>query len=386
MAERKYSCRRYRYVDNIEDMQFIYDTALRRSGRMALMSNDESHAKYPLKKITRIEDGDRYYSITTIYVSEYEDKYGNTKYKETSAADKYACTWIFDKTGMDVYRIHPSRVARLSNNYYKPNKIVSTEDKDGFERSKEGKIVNSARPILGYNKKFDKTEHNVVIYDLNSAYAEALTDKIIDTYNSREYGIVGENEVGFMTNDCELRLRHEGDYADIIFPLIDSPYKEYARKYYEQKKTAPKGSKERDLAKQILVITVGLFQNTNPYLRAYIVGRCNEKIEYFIRKYKNKICMWNTDAVYATEHIKELDDLCGEDIGQFKVEYEGLFRQKGLNYQKVDDCKTTYRGVLKMLFKEGFNILTDDIPVSILPYRMNEKTLKIEKNKEYDYE
>lgn len=382
----RYVCKRYRYVNNLADMEKIYEISNRRAVCLPI-GEDEPHARYPLKKFSRVQDGDRYYKITSMFVRDVEDEDGNVRYEEIDRVEqKYACTWIFDKTGEEANKIHPSRVYRKSSAVYKPNKIVKGEGQDEFYRTKDGKIEQSARPIIGYNKKFDKTEHQAVVYDLNSAYAEELTDKIIDTYNYRRYGIVGKNEVGFLTNDSKLKIKHEGEAADVIFPLIDSPYKEYARKYYELKKTAPKGSKERDLAKQILVITVGLFQNTNPYLRAYIVGRCNEKIEYFVEKYKDKVSMWNTDSVYATEHIKELDDLCGDDIGQFKVEYEGLIRQKGLNYQKVDENKTSYRGVLKMLFEKDFNILTDELPKSILPYKMNKESLKIEKNKEYDYE
>ena len=97
--------------------------------------------------------------------------------------------------------------------------------------------------------------------------------------------------------------------------------------------------------------------------------------------------MWNTDALYCTERIPELDNLIGEGIGQFKIEYEGLFRQKGLNYQKVneEDKNVSYRGVMKTLFESDFNILTDPLPKAILPYKINKNTLKLEINKEYEY-
>ena len=93
--------------------------------------------------------------------------------------------------------------------------------------------------------------------------------------------------------------------------------------------------------------------------------------------------MWNTDAVYCTEHIPELDALCGEDIGQFKIEYEGLFRQKGSNYQKVDTHEVSYRGIMKCLFDEDYNLLEDPTPEICLPYEMNKETYQIEKNKEF---
>ena len=383
----EYKCRRYRYVASLEDMQRIYAIARRYT---ALVQTDKEYTYTgvgTLKHLTYIQDGDRYYKITSRCAKDIVDKKGNTKYVDVLdvGETKYACTWIFDKTGENRARIHPSRVSRISNAVYKPDKIIGTNE-DIFDRDEHGRIVQSAKPILGYSKKFDKTEHHVVVYDLNSAYAMALIDKIIDTYNPRYCDFVGENEVGFFSSDINLKIRHKGEYADVVFPLIESPYKDFARKYYEIKKTAPKGSDERELAKQILVITVGLWQNVNPYLRAYVIGKCNEYIEYFLKKYKDKICMWNTDALYCTEHIEELDNLIGDDIGQFKIEYEGMFRQRGCNYQKLDleERKTSYRGKSKILFKDEYNILTDRLPTCVMPYKMNKETLEIEVNKEYN--
>ena len=385
---KKYSNKRYRYVTSFEDMETIYNIS--NVHALCLMTDKDYVADVtsPLRRVTRVQDGDRYYKITSMWIYPVELEDGTVRYDDVldhPEVGKYVCTWIFDKTGATINRIHPSRVSKIANHVYKPAKAVVGEGKDEFTRTEDGKIVQSAKPILGYNQKFDNTEHKVVCYDLNSAYAEALADKIIDTYNPRYFDYVGKDEVGFKFFDDDLKMLHEGEPADIVFPIIESPYKDFARKYYEIKKTAPKGSKERDFAKQILVITVGLLQNTNPYLRAYIVGKCNERIEYFINKYKDKICMWNTDAVYYTERIEELDNLIGEDIGQFKIEYEGLFRQKGQNYQKVDNNETSYRGVMKALFDEDFNLLTDGLPKMILPYTVDKETFELIENKEYEY-
>ena len=381
----KFICKRYRYVASLEEMQRIYAIAEKYSTLQYTDKEYSYNGDGILRNTSYVQDGDRYYKITSMWIEEIKDKEGNVRYEPIVKGDieKFACTWIFDKTGESRARIHPSRVSRIANAVYKPDKIIGTNE-DIFDRNKDGKIFQSAKPILGFNKKFDRTEHPVVIYDLNSAYAMALVDKIIDTYNPHYYDYVEEGEVGFISSDPNLTIRHKGEYADVIFPLMESPYKDFARKYYNIKKTAPKGSDERELAKQILVITVGLWQNVNPYLRAYVVSKCNEQIEYYLKKYKDKICMWNTDAIYCTEHIDELDNLIGEDIGQFKIEYEGLFRQKGLNYQKLDEHNTSYRGVLKTLFKEDFNILSDRLPTAILPYKMDKETLEIKINEEYE--
>ena len=381
----KFICKRYRYVASLEEMQRIYAIAEKYSTLQYTDKEYSYNGDGILRNTSYVQNGDRYYKITSMWIEEIKDKEGNVRYDPIVKGDieKFACTWIFDKTGESRARIHPSRVSRIANAVYKREQILVTNE-DIFNRNKDGKSVQSAKPILGFNKKFDRTEHPVVIYDLNSACAMALVDKIIDTYNPHYYDYVEEGEVGFISSDHNLTIRHKGEYADVIFPLMESPYKDFARKYYNIKKTAPKGSDERELAKQILVITVGLWQNVNPYLRAYVVGKCNEQIEYYLKKYKDKICMWNTDAIYCTEHIDELDNLIGEDIGQFKIEYEGLFRQKGLNYQKLDEHNTSYRGVLKTLFKEDFNILSDRLPTAILPYKMDKETLEIKINEEYE--
>lgn len=367
MANKGY---RYRYVNSYSDMKKIYDIASSFS-YCTLQKEDYKFqpGTAPLRERTIVQDTPKYYKITTMYVKDVVDSNGAISYE--FSWDKYVCTWIFDKSGDNKTRIHPSKVSRLSNNVYKPNKIA-----DDFERDENGKIIQSAKPTIGFNKKFDKTEHHVVCYDLNSAYAKVLTEKIIDTYKPDFYREVRKDEVGFL-NDDKLTLVHKG-FADVVFPLIESPYKDFARHYYNQKKTAPKGSEERDLAKQILVITVGLWQNVNPYLRAYVVNSCNEFIDNLRKKYSSKVCMWNTDAIYTTEHIPELDSLCGNDIGQFKVEYEGLFRQSGMNYQKVEEHKTTYRGIVNSTINKDYNILEGNLKPQPFPYRMNKETLGIE--------
>ena len=372
--------RRYRYITDLETMQKIFDIAEGHTDIMLVDSEDEYLGKNLLKDFSFVINGDRYYKVTTSFVLEKKNKDGSFTYEDINLSNskRYACTFIFDKTGLNKSTIHASRIGKIANRVYKPfNEVKENPEQFTFDEGTE-RIQQSASAELGFNPKYDKTEHNVVCYDLNSAYAAILQDKIIDTYNKSLYKTVEENEVGFMLYDRNLTLVKPGSYADIVYPLIDSPYKEFSKKYYEIKKTAPKGSPERDLAKQILVVTVGLMQHTNPYLRAYIVNSCNEFILKLKDKYYDKVCLWNTDAIYTTEHIAELDDLVGDEIGQFKIEYEGLFRQSGLNYQKVELNKTSYRGIISQKFGKDYNILTDPLPCVDLKYRMNENTLRIE--------
>lgn len=372
----EYKTKRERYVSSLEEINQIYDLSLEYSPCTILAEKDyEPNKNISLNHFTWIQNSERYYKITTNQVTEIVDKSGCKSYIHEKR--KFPCTYIFDKTGNQVKATSNAIVGRLSKMCYKPKEIA-----DCFERDKDGRIINSAKAILDFNPKYDKTEHPVVVYDLNSAYAGVLVNKIIDTYTCRMDDIVGKNEVGFLL-DANLNMVTEGKRATFVFPLIDSPYKDFVKKWYTIKKTAPKGSEDKIKAKQILVTTVGLMQKHNPFLRAYIIHTCNNFIQHFLDKYPDKICMWNTDAIYALEHIPELDALVGDEIGQFKIEYEGLFRQKGLNYQKVDKQETTYRGTINMAFDKEFNILTDELPVAVLPYKINPKTLKLELNKEF---
>lgn len=369
--------KRIRYVQNYEDFKFI----LKIARKLTTIVECPHTVKAPLRGFSYLEDNERYISITTMYIQDFEVD-GKTIYKcilgNKDCLEKYACTWKFDKTGQNNTSIAPSTVMRLANNVYKPKEEVNTEN-TLIQVNADNKPIQSAKPILGYNKLYDNTEHQVYVYDLNSAYAAVLTDKIIDTYSARYYDIVGTNEVGFRLDD-NLTMVDTGAEADVIFPLIESPYKDFVAKWYNIKKTAPKGSDERTKAKNILTFMVGLFQNHNPYLRAYVIHSCNRKIQKILDNNYSVCCMWNTDAVYST---KPLDLDIGDNIGQFKLEYSGTFRQKGNNYQKVDKNETSYRGVLKMLFDNNWNILTDDLPEYVLPYQWNKETLDIEKNINY---
>lgn len=382
-----YANKRYRYVYSLKDMQTIYNIASQYTTIIKTNSEYKFTQGQPTMRIMSVvNDGDRYYKITTMYVVDVENKDGTVSYVDIFKTNekKYVCTWIFDKTDTETFHVHPSIVSKRSNAVYKPFNIVKDPELGKiFDKTKDGKIFQSAKPIIGFNPKYDNTEHNVVCYDINTAYGHPLMKQIPDTYNMKTGKRVGKGEVGFML-DADLTMVDEGMYADFVFPLIDSPYKEYIQKWYDIKRYSPKGSKEKIEAKQTLVITVGLWQNSNPFLRAYVVQKCNRKINLLRAKYGDKICAWNTDSVYATEHLTLIDEnLIGDEIGQFKIEYEGKFRQKGNNYQKVDIGETTYRGVLKSSFGKDWNILTDGLPTYVLPYRMNSETYMLEKNPNY---
>lgn len=179
-----------------------------------------------------------------------------------------------------------------------------------------------------------------------------------DTSHYEKYAVVGKNQVGFDIDNNEIKMfKQEGLTCQFVFDLMDSPLKHFARKYYDIKRSAPKGSLEREKAKAILNLTVGMWQKYNPFLRAYVVLSCNEYIESLLDENST---MWNTDAIYSTVERPDLE--IGTDVGQWKLEYKGLFRQVGCNYQKVGTHETSYRHVPKTWFKKNWNILTDELP------------------------
>ena len=384
MSGNSFKKRRIRYVETVEQMNKIIELAT--SNDLTILIEEDKDYEYaaarlPLRRASYVHDCDKYTKFTTMFVKEIQLEDGSFDY-ELVRGEKYACTWIFDKSGEYNIAVNPLEIQIEAGKYYKPYEEIDKEDTIFHFWS--GKVVESARPLVSYNKKFDNTEHYVYCYDLNSAYANVLKDKIIDTYNWRSYDEVGDDEIGF-NFDNNLTLVHKGEgLAFRVYKLIDSPFKEYINKYYTMKKNAPSGSREKKVAKAYLNYCVGLWQNHNPFLRAYVVNTCNEYIYKYIEKYKDIVCMWNTDAIYTTEPIEELE--IGTEIGQWKLEYEGMFRQKQTSYQKVDKEEVTYRGVSKCLFKKGFNLLTDKLPPHNFKYFFNSKSCRFEENPLYEGE
>lgn len=129
---------------------------------------------------------------------------------------------IFAQSGLDCFkefsRYYTVKKAETYN-YERLNRYLSTET---------GKYVCSAKPILGYNIKYEKQElKDCYEYDLNSAYAAAMLDKIPDLQapiiaNYPDMIKVNKNEIGFIIDD-NLSVIKPGDMADIKFKLIDTP-------------------------------------------------------------------------------------------------------------------------------------------------------------------
>lgn len=214
----------------------------------------------------------------------------------------------------------------------------------------EGDLKFSAKPLLWFNKKYQYQRLHAYYYDLNSAYATVLVNKIPDTTKAKYDTVVGKNEVGFLiTGD----MVHEGRLATWVFPLIDSPLKRFVEHWYDKKKNA-KTPEDKFKAKNMLTYYVGYLQYVNPFLRSYIVQSCNELIESLM---DDNTIICNTDCIVSTVPRNELT--IGPELGQWKYE-EGEIACIGHNYQWNNEIK--YRGVPKGWFPDGYDILRDKIP------------------------
>ena len=106
-------------------------------------------------------------------------------------------------------------------------------------------------------------------------------------------------------------------------------------------------------------------QNRNPYIRANIIGLCNDKIKSLIDK---NTLYANTDSIVSLIERPELE--LGDNIGQWKVEHRGKFAYIDYSYQWNETCPSI-RGKPKEYFPEGFDLLTDDLPVCNNIYRFD---------------
>lgn len=315
-----------------------------------------------------------------------------------------ACTFYYDLTGEGSIPVAPAKVARMFNKIYRPFDLVEESKNENssfyglFSEYENGKLANTAKPVLWFNQKYNCTEIDKVYgYDVNSSYGYELSKEFIpDTYKMRVYNkeiherkdfYVKEGEVGFLL-DSDLTMVGEGYFANIICPLMKNPYADFVKKQYEIKRTT-KDENEKKIAKFILNCGVGLFQKHNPLIRAFVIHNANKRIQDLINKYRDIAVLANTDSFYSTKKIEELEQQLGDGLGQFKLEVNGeKFRLRGVNYQ-IPKKKICYRGVIgqKFVQVEDYNILTDKIPTDCgLRYLLDTESKRIIKNPNFKEE
>ena len=263
------------------------------------------------------------------------------------------CTYIFNKanndtedhrqiTGMQAFNV----LCRMS----KVHKIIHSREEAPF----------SASPFLYYNPKYNGTRNTAICYDMNSAYSWAMLQDQPDTTKPPMQKKIGKGEVGFGPNGERMT---EG-YSIYVFKLIPSPFKRFVEYYYKKKKN-PKNKAEKRKAKEYLNFSVGYLQNRNPYIRANIIGLCNDKIKSLI---DNNTLYANTDSIVSLVERPELE--LGDEIGQWKVEHRGKFAYIEYSYQWNESCPSI-RGKPKEYFPKGYDLLTDELPLCNNIYRFD---------------
>ena len=245
-----------------------------------------------------------------------------------------------------------------------PELPIIPEDDPVYERI-------SASPLIGYNPKYDNIRQEAFGYDLNSAYAFAMLNGWIDASKPPQAKEIDpETEIGF---DLNLDIQREG-FCYFTFKKMETPegIRRWVERHYEAKKNA-KTKEEKLKEKQTLNYAVGMLQRKNPWLRAWVVASCNEYIKSLIDE---DTLFYNTDSIVSKRKRDDLEQNIGKEIGQWKLEHEGVVAYRGNTYQWNND-KPTYRGVPKEDFSDDFDLLVDEKPKHTNPYYFNEKENKI---------
>lgn len=251
---------------------------------------------------------------------------------------------------------------RISQQYYKIPRLESLE------------MFGSASQLLYKNKRFDGKRVRAYSYDMNSAFPFMMLQPIPNTDTLEFDAKVGKGQIGFYqskrkyTNNMSLEITFEiGRHCEFVCDLMPSPFVDFIKKWYDKKRKAS-NFRNRQKAKDVMNMAVGVMQNYNPLIRACIIGRCNKFFESLI---DSNTIYANTDSIVSVERRKDIEEMVGDSIGQFKFERNGEWFawQKGkMNYQWNDELPTM-RGVPKRWFdrfekinKRKFDILLDYCP------------------------
>ena len=304
-----------------------------------------------------------------------ETKYYEPKYKAT----RYTCNLNEEKkayiSGQQVFcEFQKYCFKAVHAKTYKNQTIDKMLDPE------TGKYVFSAGPVIDYNQKYENQElFNVYEYDLNSAYSSIMLNGIPDVNHPKFNVKVKKGQVGFyLDNECSMTEK-VGVVAEVVFDLIklNDTQKKYIYNAYDKKLLAV-DELEHNEAKLAMNAAIGYYQRFNPFIRAYIVHKCNN---FILGLLDDDSVLWNTDAIFSLKRRPELE--LGTFIGQFKETKIKRFAYKGNNYQ-IDYEIPKYRGIPKAWFKDKkFDILKDELPKRCNKYLLDKTQLKLVINKEY---
>jgi hypothetical protein len=290
----------------------------------------------PTKRRVYIEDKLVRFSVT-LWTEEGKTEY--TTRKDEEREDQQI-------TGAEAFRI--------MSMYYKVPRIEETMPDICQKRLLGGW---SATPLMYANPKYKELRQYAIGYDLNGAYAAALKKPIPDTSMAPKCGVVGENEVGFTVDENGVLRAVYSGCSRYIFPLIKSPFIPFVDKWYQNKLEA-KTKAEKQKAKQVINLAVGMLQRHNPFIRASVLTYCNDYIESLM---DDNTIFANTDCIVSLVRRPDIEKNLGVECGQWKIEHEGEFAYISEGACQWYNDKISYKGVSKNQMKNGFDILSDKI-------------------------
>ena len=327
-----------------------------------LSYKDFSYTRYAI-----VKENDSSIWIETGY---YEPKYKPTRYVcwlDGTVRPAISGLKAFQKLQQYSYK------AINAKNYNLPNL-------ERFWDSELRKYTCSAGPIIDYNHKYENMELlDIWEYDLNSAYSSVMLDHIPNVNKPIMNTTLKKGQVGFILDDKLTMLDTPGCYVDVAFNLIElsNNQKKYIEKLYLEK-TLTVDDLEKDEIKTLLNASIGYYQKWNPFMRSYIVNKCNDYISGLL---DNDSVLWNTDAIFSLKRVPEL--ALGTKIGEFKEIFIKRFVYSGCNYQ-IDNKIPKYRGIPKAWFKDKkFDLLKDTLPERCNKYKYDEKKAKLVQNEDY---
>lgn len=234
--------------------------------------------------------------------------------------------------------------------------------------------------LIYFNEKLSgKRYDKCYCYDRRSAYSAAMLEPIPNTnVLPRRNDYLKKGEIGFRQMEHGINnennfyaIFEEGALAEYIFPAIESPFKHFVEFYY--KKRAKAKGIEADKIKQTLNYAVGYIRRKNPFIHSCILSRAR----YFIESLIDENTLYsNTDSIISRVRRPDIEELVGNEIGQFKIEHKGSFAYNGSGYQWNYE-NPSIRGRSKEWFKNaypnGFDILKDEIPFMANKYEYDKK-------------
>ena len=241
--------------------------------------------------------------------------------------------------------------------------------------------------IHGFNEKFNGTRNNHCFeYDVNSSFPYGAIQPVADFTKPLGMGPLEEGQIGYRipgVNTGPVVLQ-KGVLCDDRYPLMPSPYIDWANHWYPKKKKA-KTHAEKSNAKNNLNKGIGMLQHHNYYDRNTFIVRSNNRINNWVNylniNYPDCLLSWTVDNLIVTKRIPELDVLCGPELGQFKLEHDNMpfayiggKKQWGTPYIKGQPTTVIWSGQNKARIElDDFDLLKDNVDNKSIRWYINEE-------------